>query len=74
MSSESNLEIICLGTGAAIPSKYRNGLKQFAMVVLILSVSATLLRYGQEFIFFDCGEGTLGQLFRKFGNAFRDVP
>lgn len=60
MSSESNLEIICLGTGAAIPSKYRN-------------VSATLLRYGQEFIFFDCGEGTLGQLFRKFGNAFRDV-
>ena len=45
-------EIICLGTGSALPSKYRN-------------VSATLVRvpgYGSYLL--DCGENTLGQLKR----------
>ncbi|OHE91942.1 metallo-beta-lactamase superfamily protein [Colletotrichum orchidophilum] len=48
-------EIIPLGTGSAVPSKYRN-------------VSATLVRvpqYGNYL--FDCGENTLGQLLRTFG-------
>ncbi|KAG7050938.1 metallo-beta-lactamase superfamily protein [Colletotrichum scovillei] len=48
-------EIIPLGTGSAVPSKYRN-------------VSATLVRvpqYGNYL--FDCGENTLGQLQRTFG-------
>lgn len=47
-------EIICLGTGSALPSKYRN-------------VSATLLRvpgYGSYLL--DCGENTIGQLRRIF--------
>ena len=47
-------EIITLGTGSALPSKYRN-------------VSATLLRvpgYGSYLL--DCGENTLGQLKRVF--------
>ncbi len=47
-------EIVCLGTGSALPSKYRN-------------VSATLLRvpgYGSYLL--DCGENTLGQLKRVF--------
>ena len=47
-------EIITLGTGSALPSKYRN-------------VSATLLRvpsWGS--MLFDCGENTLGQLKRVF--------
>ncbi|KZF24011.1 hypothetical protein L228DRAFT_252532 [Xylona heveae TC161] len=47
-------EIITLGTGSALPSKYRN-------------VSATLLRvpgYGSYLL--DCGENTLGQLRRVF--------
>lgn len=47
-------EIICLGTGSALPSKYRN-------------VSATLLRvpgYGSYLL--DCGENTIGQLKRIF--------
>lgn len=49
-------EVITLGTGSALPSKYRN-------------VSATLLRipeYGNYL--FDCGENTLGQLKRVFGD------
>ena len=47
-------EIITLGTGSALPSKYRN-------------VSATLLRVpGWGSMLFDCGENTLGQLKRVF--------
>ncbi|KAJ9638338.1 hypothetical protein H2199_007025 [Coniosporium tulheliwenetii] len=46
-------EIITLGTGSALPSKYRN-------------VSATLLRVpGHGSYLFDCGENTLGQLKRE---------
>lgn len=48
-------EITTLGTGSALPSKYRN-------------VSATLLRVpGYGNYLFDCGENTLGQLKRVFG-------
>ena len=50
-------EIITLGTGSALPSKYRN-------------VSATLLRvpgYGSYLL--DCGENTLGQMKRVFTTA-----
>lgn len=47
-------EIICLGTGSALPSKYRN-------------VSATLLRVpGSGSYLLDCGEDTLGQLKRIY--------
>ena len=47
-------EIITLGTGSALPSKYRN-------------VSATLVRIpGYGSVLFDCGENTLGQLNRIF--------
>ncbi|KAJ8065715.1 hypothetical protein OCU04_006384 [Sclerotinia nivalis] len=52
-------EVITLGTGSALPSKYRN-------------VSATLLRipeYGNYL--FDAGENTLGQMRRVFG---KDLP
>ncbi len=48
-------EIIPLGTGSAMPSKYRN-------------VSATLIRVpGWGSYLLDCGENTLGQLRRCFG-------
>lgn len=48
-------EIVCLGTGSALPSKYRN-------------VSATLLRVpGSGSYLLDCGENTLGQLKRIYG-------
>jgi ribonuclease Z len=47
-------EITTLGTGSALPSKYRN-------------VSATLVRVpGVGNYLFDCGENTLGQLSRVF--------
>lgn len=47
-------EVITLGTGSALPSKYRN-------------VSATLVRVpGWGNILLDCGENTLGQLRRVF--------
>ncbi|KAL8786255.1 MAG: hypothetical protein Q9195_008279 [Heterodermia aff. obscurata] len=49
-------EIITLGTGSSLPSKYRN-------------VSATLLRVpGHGSYLLDCGEGTLGQLRRVYGD------
>ncbi|KAF8464107.1 beta-lactamase-like protein [Kalaharituber pfeilii] len=56
------VEIITIGTGSAMPSKYRN-------------VSATLLRIpGVGSILFDCGEGTLGQLSRLYGlDELQDV-
>ncbi|KAK4668004.1 uncharacterized protein QC764_702750 [Podospora pseudoanserina] len=53
-------EIIPLGTGSALPSKYRN-------------VSATLIRVpGHGSYLFDCGENTLGQLRRLYGNEGTD--
>jgi ribonuclease Z len=56
-ASKFDPQVITLGTGSALPSKYRN-------------VSATLLRtekYGN--FLFDCGENTLGQLKRIFDPA-----
>ena len=49
-----NAQIVCLGTGASSPSKYRN-------------VSATFLRIPNHGSYmFDCGEGTVGQLRRLY--------
>ena len=59
-------EIICLGTGSAMPSQHRN-------------VAATLLRVpGCGSYLMDCGEGTLGQLKRMYTSSqlaelFRDL-
>lgn len=59
-------EIVCLGTGSASPSKYRN-------------VSSTLLRVpGCGSYLLDCGENTLGQLKRiyrpkQLSELFRDL-
>lgn len=53
-------EIISLGTGSSLPSKYRN-------------VSATLVRVpGVGSYLFDAGESTLGQLRRMYGFAKTD--
>ncbi|KAI2621880.1 hypothetical protein GGS21DRAFT_494584 [Xylaria nigripes] len=54
-------EIITLGTGSALPSKYRN-------------VSATLVRVpGYGNYLFDAGENTIGQLRRVFGDELPSV-
>ncbi|EGP90423.1 uncharacterized protein MYCGRDRAFT_55565, partial [Zymoseptoria tritici IPO323] len=51
----ADAEVITLGTGSALPSKYRN-------------VSATLVTVpGWGNILLDCGENTLGQLRRVYG-------
>ncbi|KAL7268812.1 hypothetical protein RUND412_008550 [Rhizina undulata] len=56
-----DVEIITLGTGSALPSKYRN-------------VSGTIIRVpGVGNILFDCGENTLGQLGRSFGDQLPKV-
>lgn len=54
-------EVIALGTGSSVPSKYRN-------------VAATLLRVpGYGNYLFDCGENTLGQIQRVFGDEAPEI-
>lgn len=43
-----------LGTGSALPSKYRN-------------VTSNLLTFGDAHLLLDAGEGTYGQLYRNVG-------
>jgi ribonuclease Z len=50
----NGITIYPLGTASAIPSKYRN-------------VSSTLVIVKSTNILLDCGEGTYGQLCRRFG-------
>ena len=54
-SGRQNLEITFLGTGAAIPSKYRN----------VTGTLVDLFDHGALLV--DCGEGSLGQLERSLG-------
>ncbi|KAK2075685.1 hypothetical protein QBZ16_001793 [Prototheca wickerhamii] len=54
-SGRRNLEITFLGTGAAIPSKYRN----------VTGTLVDLFDHGALLV--DCGEGSLGQLERSLG-------
>jgi ribonuclease Z len=57
---QKDVEITTLGTGSALPSKYRN-------------VSATLVRVpGWGSLLFDAGENTLGQLKRVFAPEVLD--
>jgi ribonuclease Z len=54
-STRDDMEITFLGTGSSQPSKYRN----------VSSIYINLFARGG--ILLDCGEGTLGQLKRRFG-------
>lgn len=56
------IALTTLGTGSALPSKHRN-------------VSSTLLHLpeGQGYILLDAGEGTYGQLCRKFGTKVDQI-
>ncbi|KAJ8440007.1 hypothetical protein Cgig2_020495 [Carnegiea gigantea] len=61
-----DMEIVLLGTGSSQPSKYRN----------VSSIYINLFSEGS--LLLDCGEGTLGQLKRRFGvegadNAVRSL-
>ncbi len=55
-----DLLITVLGTGAAIPGKYRN-------------VSATLLTLSDKSVLLDCGEGTMGQILRSHGQNYKTI-
>ncbi|TPX31232.1 hypothetical protein SmJEL517_g05361 [Synchytrium microbalum] len=59
-NEDDAVQIIPLGTGSALPSKYRN-------------VSSTFVQLPTGNIFLDGGEGTYGQLFRAFGQQTADV-
>ncbi|XP_044497252.1 tRNAse Z TRZ4, mitochondrial-like isoform X2 [Mangifera indica] len=52
---KDDLEIVLLGTGSCRPSKYRN----FSSIYINLFSKGSLL--------LDCGDGTLGQLKRRYG-------
>ena len=60
LSLPQETSVTFLGTAAAVPSKYRN-------------VSAILLHLPSGYMFLDCGEGTLGQLYKCFGEDQADV-
>ncbi|KAH6832454.1 tRNAse Z4 [Perilla frutescens var. hirtella] len=53
--TREDMEIVLLGTGSSQPSKYRN----------VSSIFINLFSKGG--LLLDCGEGTLGQLKRRFG-------
>ncbi|KAM6595020.1 hypothetical protein CsatA_002723 [Cannabis sativa] len=53
--SREDMEIVFLGTGSSQPSKYRN----------VSSIHINLFSKGG--LLLDCGEGTLGQLKRRYG-------
>lgn len=55
-TDETGIWVSTLGTGSAIPGKYRNVTSNF------------IENYGtDEMIFLDCGEMTIGQMYRLFG-------
>ncbi|MCL7021841.1 hypothetical protein MKW94_020135 [Papaver nudicaule] len=58
--TREDMEIVLLGTGSSQPSKYRN----------VTSIYINLFSKGSMLL--DCGEGTLGQLKRRFGVAGAD--
>ncbi|CAM8983003.1 unnamed protein product [Rhodiola kirilowii] len=53
--TREDMEIVLLGTGSSQPSKYRN----------VTSIFINLFSKGS--LLLDCGEGTLGQLKRRYG-------
>ncbi|XP_015165885.1 zinc phosphodiesterase ELAC protein 2-like [Solanum tuberosum] len=55
-----DLEIVFLGTGSSLPSKYRN----------VSSIYVNLFSKGG--LLLDCGEGTLAQLKRRYGISVAD--
>lgn len=75
-----DVTVVTLGTGSAVPSKYRNGsyicfnLKHQYTDIFVMTVSGTLLYIPEAgYILLDAGEGTWGQLARNYGADVWDV-
>lgn len=60
---ELSLVVTALGTGSAVPSKYRN------VSGTLLHVPPTPADERTQYILFDGGEGTWGQIARRFGDG-----
>ena len=72
LGAGEDIIVTTLGTGSAIPSKYRNG--EYFDPLGLISVSSTHLEIpGFGGVIFDAGEGTVGQLRRKFGPGLRKI-
>src|SRR5438132_219116 len=69
------VELLFLGTGSSVPSKYRNGMPSRSWIksYWIDAVSAIYLRLPHGAILLDAGEGTLGQLRRFRGSTSEQV-
>ncbi|GAA5982370.1 hypothetical protein JCM5350_006161, partial [Sporobolomyces pararoseus] len=64
MDEGSGLKVTPLGTGSAIPSKYRN---VSSTLIHVPRSTTTKDESAEEYILLDAGEGTWGQLARRFG-------
>jgi ribonuclease Z len=62
-AAEEALKVTPLGTGSAIPSKYRN----VSSTLLHTPVTSRQGELEEDYILLDAGEGTWGQLTRRFG-------
>lgn len=70
----NDVTITTLGTGSAMPSKYRNGKPTIILFATLFTdrssppVSGTIIQIPNHgSILLDCGEGTWGQMVRHFG-------
>lgn len=52
-----DIEIVTLGTGSAVPNKYRN----------VVSTLVNMSKVHKRSILFDCGEATVGNMMRLYG-------
>ncbi|QLG74058.1 hypothetical protein HG535_0F05700 [Zygotorulaspora mrakii] len=66
-SKKGHVEIITLGTGSALPSKYRNVASTMIKVPFLTAAS----EFKNRIILFDAGENTLGTLRRMFSETAR---
>ncbi len=71
-------EVVLLGTGSAVPSKYRNVSSSLLTTgwqrdPAVTSLAPTGVRVPAWTMVLDAGEGTLGQLYRRYGHALETV-
>ena len=66
----SSFRLVFTGTSSAVPSKYRN--VSGALLRLPAASAAGTTSHPYAAVILDCGEGTLGQLARRFGTVARE--
>lgn len=66
-----DIVVTTLGTGSAIPSKYRNGECNVCHLTAVSSTHLAIPDVGG--ILLDCGEGTLGQMRRRWSGNMKEI-